>query len=221
MPVDSDVVIDSSPPEASPSPPCTEGAGGAGQENEVTDAAQTASAVTKPGLIASSWKRILGYGVWKRILGYGVLPGLALILAIGAGYLKWQGSTLGESPTAAAQSVAVARDATIALLSYRPATVEKDLTAARDRTTGSFRDAYWQLVSDVVIPGAKQQQISVVATVPAAAPVSATASQAVVLVFVDQAITIGNDPPTNTASSVRVTLEKVHDRWLISQFDPV
>jgi Mce-associated membrane protein len=41
------------------------------------------------------------------------------------------------------------------------------------------------------------------------------------LVFVDQTTTIGNDAPTQTTSSVRITLERVHDRWLISQFDPV
>jgi Mce-associated membrane protein len=43
----------------------------------------------------------------------------------------------------------------------------------------------------------------------------------VVLAFVDQTTTIGNDAPTDTASSVRVTLDKVDSRWLISGFDPV
>ncbi len=41
------------------------------------------------------------------------------------------------------------------------------------------------------------------------------------LVFVNQTVTVGNDAPTDTNSSVRVTLEKVGDRWLISEFDPV
>jgi Mce-associated membrane protein len=38
---------------------------------------------------------------------------------------------------------------------------------------------------------------------------------------VNQTVIIGQDAPTNTASSVRVTLDKVGGRWLISQFDPV
>lgn len=59
------------------------------------------------------------------------------------------------------------------------------------------------------------------AAVPAAASVSATASHAIVLVFVNQTITIGNDPPSNTASSVRVTLDKSDGQWLISEFEPV
>ena len=78
-----------------------------------------------------------------------------------------------------------------------------------------------QLVGDVVAPGAKQQHITAVAKVPAAASVSATEDHAVVLVFVDQTTTIGNDAPTQTTSSVRVTLDRVRGRWLISQFDPV
>ena len=107
------------------------------------------------------------------------------------------------------------------MLSYKPDTVEQQLTAARDRLTGSFRNEYTDLTNNVVIPGAKQKQISAVANVPEAASVSANPGHAVVLVFVDQTVTVGNDVPTDTASSVRVTLDKVGDRWLISQFDPV
>jgi Mce-associated membrane protein len=114
-----------------------------------------------------------------------------------------------------------ATDSSIALLSYRPDTVEKDLVAARDRLTGTFRDSYTSLTHDVVIPGAKQRQISAVATVPAAASVSATARHAVVLVFVDQTVVVGQDAPTSTASTVRVTLDNIGGRWLISGFDPV
>jgi Mce-associated membrane protein len=60
-----------------------------------------------------------------------------------------------------------------------------------------------------------------VATVPAVASVSAKPNQAVVLVFVNQTVIVGQDAPTDTASSVRVTLDKVGDRWLIAKFDPV
>jgi Mce-associated membrane protein len=157
---------------------------------------------------------------WTRLLVV-ALPALALILALGVGYLKWLDGTARESRTAAEQSVRAASDSTVAVLSYKPETVDRDLKAAADRLTGSFRQQYTQLVSDVVAPGAKQQHISAVATVPSAASVSATGKHAVVLVFVDQTTTIGNDAPTQSTSSVRVTLDKVDGRWLISQFDPV
>jgi Mce-associated membrane protein len=158
---------------------------------------------------------------WSRMIAYGVLPGLALLLALAAGFLKWQDSSVRDANVFREQSVRAATDSTIALLSYRPDTVQKDLEAAQGRLTGTFLDSYKSLIHDVVIPGAKEKQISAVATVPAAASTSATGNHAVVLLFVDQTVIVGKDAPTNTASSVRVTLDKVEGRWLISQFDPV
>lgn len=73
----------------------------------------------------------------------------------------------------------------------------------------------------VVITGAQQKQISAVATVAAAASVSTSADRAVVLLFVNQTITVGKDAPTTAASSVRVTLDNINGRWLISQFEPI
>lgn len=156
-----------------------------------------------------------------RLLAFGVLPVVAVLLGGTAGYLKWMDSSTLTTDVAETQSVQAAVDGTVAMLSYRPDTVEQTLAAARDRMTGAFRDSYASLTHDVVIPGARQRQISAVATVPAVASLSATANHATVLVFVNQSTIIGNDPPTGTASTVRVTLDKVGDRWLISQFDPI
>jgi Mce-associated membrane protein len=220
MPVDTEVITVKSPagPEQAQAPSGAE-TDNAEQTNvcdeaDAAEEADHAEQATAPGSGSARFS-------WKRILAFGVLPGLALILALGAGYLKWQDTSSRDAQTAATQSVQTATESTIAMLSYRPDTVEKDLTAARDRLTGQFKDAYTTLTNAVVIPGAKQKQISAVATVPAAASISATGNHVVVLVFVNQTIIIGNDPPTDTASTVRVTLEKVHGRWLISQFDPV
>jgi Mce-associated membrane protein len=157
---------------------------------------------------------------WGRLLRV-ALPVLALLLALGVGYLKWLDGTARESQAAAEQSIRAASDTTIAILSYKPESVDRDLKAAADRLAEPFRQQYTQLVNDVVAPGAKQQHITAVATVPAAASASATGKHAVVLVFVDQTTTIGNDAPSQSTSSVRVTLDKVDGRWLVSQFDPV
>ena len=158
---------------------------------------------------------------WTRVFAFGVLPAVALVLALPAGYLKWMDNSVRNSDVARVESVQAAKDSTIALLSYKPDTVEQQLGAARDLLTGDFRDSYTSLTNDVVIPGAKQKQIAAVATVPAVASVSANPNRAVVLVFVDQTVIVGQDAPTDTASSVRVTLDKIGDRWLISKFDPV
>jgi Mce-associated membrane protein len=150
-----------------------------------------------------------------------VLPGVALVLAVAAGFWKWVGESAHQSDLAGIASVQAASESTVALLSYKHDTVDNDVAAARERLTGDFKDAYDSLTHDVVIPGAKEKQISTIATVPAAASVSATENRAVVLVFVDQTLTMGNAAPTNTASSVRVNLDKIDGRWLISQFDPI
>lgn len=141
---------------------------------------------------------------FSRVLVFGVLPALALLLAAASGYLKWQSGSIRVSQISSVESVAAAKDGSVAMLSYQPDAVEKDLRAARDRLTGTFKDSYTQLTHDVVIPGARQRHISAVA-----------------LVFVNQTIVVGTDPPSATASSVRVTLDRVGGRWLISGFDPV
>jgi Mce-associated membrane protein len=158
---------------------------------------------------------------WSRVVAYGVLPALALVLAMAAGFLKWQDNSVRNSDVARDESVQAAKDTTVKMLSYKPDSVEKDLNDARNLLTGEFRDSYTSLINDVVIPGAKEKQISAVASVPAAASVSAEPNHAVVLVFVNQTVVVGQDAPTDTASSVRVALDKVDDRWLISKFDPV
>ena len=109
----------------------------------------------------------------------------------------------------------------LAILTYGADTVEHDLNAAQSQLTGTFKESYTNLTHDVVIPGAKQKHISAKAKIAAAAPVSADDSHAVVLVFVDQTVTVGTDAPSDTASTVRVTLDKTAGRWLISQFDPI
>jgi Mce-associated membrane protein len=158
---------------------------------------------------------------WRRVSAFALLPALAFLLALSAAFLKFQDSAVRQGDQARTESVQAAMDSTVALLSYKPDSVEQQLTGARDRLTGEFRDQYTDLINNVVIPGAKQKQISAVAKVPAAASVSANPGRAVVLVFVNQTVNVGNDAPTDTASSVRITLDKVGDRWLISKFEPV
>jgi Mce-associated membrane protein len=159
---------------------------------------------------------------WSRVLGYGVLPALALVLALAAGYFRWVVGSADDLALARTESVRVASEDAAALLSYKADSADRDLNnAARDRLTGDFKDAYINLIRQVVIPGAKEKHISAVAKVNAAASVSASANRAVVLLYVDQTVTIGDGAPTDTQPVVRVALDKVDGRWLVSHFDPV
>jgi Mce-associated membrane protein len=197
------------------------------RDEDATPSDDDQDAVDAPVITAEDEAAVAGFAEpkrqvdWSRIVAFAVLPALAFLLAIGAGTLKFLDSGVRDSNAARDQSMQVAKDSTVALLSYKPDTVEQQLSAARDRLTGEFRDQYTDLTNNVVIPGAKEKQISAVASVPAAASVSANPGRAVVLLFVNQTVTVGNGVPTDTASSVRITLEKNGDRWLISEFEPV
>ncbi len=143
----------------------------------------------------------------------------ALLLLAGA-WLLWDGSSRRAAQAAGAEAVQAARESIPVILSYQPATADKDLpAAARDRLTGKFLDSYTQLITTVVIPDAKQKSISASAKVPAAALVSADSGHAVVLAYVDQVLTVGGQAQTQTKSSARVTMDKVDGRWMISGFD--
>jgi Mce-associated membrane protein len=156
----------------------------------------------------------------RHVTTYVALPLLVMSMAAAAGYLKYTDGSVRDAQRAAISSVQAATEGTIALLSYAPDTAQTTLTAARDRLTGAFRDSYTSLTNDVVIPGAKEKKISATATVPAASSMSANENHAVVLVFVDQSVIVGNDAPSATNSVVQVTLDKAGNRWLISGFDP-
>jgi Mce-associated membrane protein len=188
---------------------------GAHQESETTE---TEEPSTEAQPKAERTRRRIG---WPRVFAYGILPGLALVLALGAGYLKWSAGAADDLALARTESVQAAREDAIALLSYHADTVDKDLAAARERLTGEFKDAYGELTRQVVVPGAKEKHISSVAKVNAAASVSASETHAVALVYVDQTVTIGAGAPTDTQPVVRMTLDKVNGRWLVSRFDPV
>lgn len=166
-------------------------------------------------------KKLLKQRDWYRWTAFVLLPVAAVLLAVGVGVAKWMTVSHSHAAVARTESLQAAREATVAMLSYRADNVEQDLNAARARLTGPFLAEYTKLINTQVIPGAKEKQISAAAQVSALASVSAEASHAVALVFVDQTIASAKEAPTTTASSIRVTLDKVDGHWLVSGFAPV
>lgn len=156
---------------------------------------------------------------WGRVIAYRVLPALAVLLAAAAGGL-WYLTARHSNEAEQAAVIKVARDGTVALLSYEPDTVRQQLTDARKLLTTPFLDEYTTLTKSV-IPGAEQRHISAATSVPAAAAVSVDENHAVVLVFVNQTVRVGDQPPTSTPTSARVTLERLGGQWLIANFEPV
>ena len=124
---------------------------------------------------------------------------------------------------AAAQSaIDAARDGTVAMLSYKPDTLDRDFAAARSHLTGDFLNYYDTFTKQIVSPAAKEKAVTTTAQVVGAAASEVHSNSAVVLVFVNQVTTSRERPdPAMASSSVLVSLTNVHGTWLITKFDPV
>ena len=122
----------------------------------------------------------------------------------------------------AKSAVNAARDGTVALLSYKPDTLNQDFAAAKSHLTGDFLNYYDQFTKQVVTPAAQTKAVATTAQVVGAAASELHPNSAVVLVFVNQVTTSKERPdPAMASSSVLVSLTKVHGDWLITKFDPV
>jgi Mce-associated membrane protein len=128
-----------------------------------------------------------------------------------------------QTDHAVAQSaVNAARDGTVALLSYKPDTLNQDFAAAKSHLTGDFLNYYDQFTKQVVTPAAQTKAVTTTAQVVGAAASELHPNSAVVLVFVNQVTTSKDRPdPAMASSSVLVSLTKLHGDWLITKFDPV
>jgi len=122
-----------------------------------------------------------------------------------------------------AQSVVnAARDGTVALLSYKPDTLNQDFAAAKSHLAGDFLNYYDQFTKEVVTPAAQTKGVTTTAQVAGAAVSELNPDKAVVLVFINQATTSKERPdPAMASSSAKVSLAKVHGEWLITKFDPL
>ncbi|WP_330255052.1 RDD family protein [Nocardia sp. NBC_00565] len=116
----------------------------------------------------------------------------------------------------------IATDATVALLSYKPETVDADLAAASSKLTGDFLSYYEDYTKKVVIPAAKEKKVSTRAQAAGTAVISADDHHATVLVFINQTTTTAENPqPATMSSTVRVDLVEIGHEWRISQFEPI
>jgi Mce-associated membrane protein len=209
--------------KTSPANDVTEGASEVEETAETsvteTDVPEDAEITVTPDLLASEANP-------KRRRRW--LPALfaALLIASAgaAGGVYWWIYRPDQQTNAAAQQQATnaARDGTVALLSYAPDTLDKDLANAKSHLTGEFLKYYGDFTDKIVAPAAKQKGVKTEATVTRAAVSEMHPDRAVVLVFVNQVTTSKDRPdPALATSSVMVTMVKQDGRWLISEFNPV
>ena len=163
-------------------------------------------------------------GTLRRNIG-AILVAAALVVSAGvAGWLYVYQYRVDQQTNADAANVALeaAKTGTIALLSYSPDTLDKDFATAKSNLTGDFLSYYTDFTEKIVTPAAKGKQVKTVAAVVRAAVSEMHPDSATVLLFINQTTTSKENPDgAFAASSVKVGLKKIDDRWLISAFDPV
>jgi Mce-associated membrane protein len=166
--------------------------------------------------------------VRRRLPAIPLIPVVLALALLGAGLLAgWlyfsQYRPDEQTDGAVAQSVVnAARDGTVALLSYKPDTLNQDFATAKSHLTGDFLNYYDQFTKEVVTPAAQTKGVTTTAQVAGAAVSELNPDKAVVLVFINQATTSKERPdPAMASSSAKVSLAKVHGEWLITKFDPL
>jgi Mce-associated membrane protein len=152
---------------------------------------------------------------------------LALLLVVSGALAAWlyvvKYRPDQQTDAAVAQSaVDAARDGIVAVLTYKPETLSQDINAAKSHLTGDFLNYYDQFTRDVVTPAAQEKKLTTTAQVVGAAVSELHPKSAVVLLFVNQATVSKDRPdPAMASSTLLVSLTKLHDKWLISKFQPI
>jgi len=171
-------------------------------------------------------RRTAMIGRWMRRCLARWRPILLTILLVGAtgfcsGYFYFvYRPDLQIDNTAAHQVIKAASDGAVALLSYSPATLDRDFANAKSRLTEDYLAYYQRFADQIVGPSAQRGQVTTTATVVKAAVAELHPSSAVVLVFVKQKTKSKEKPePVVTSSSLRVALTKVSGSWLIDKFE--
>jgi len=161
--------------------------------------------------VAARWK-----GITLTVL---VLAAAALATVLYVGDYRPARHT---DPAAQQMVLDAASAATVAVLSYAPETLDRDLERARTLMAGDFLTYYGKFSAEVVAPAVRDKGIKANAQVLNSGLTEMTPTTAKVLMFLNQETVSRDRPePALTASTVVVTLDKVDGNWLIAALDPV
>ncbi len=199
-----------------------------GETVEQTESSEDGPVVAGPTPVvatptpATPLQRTLAWCRQRRVTVVAAALVLASALAAGSVYWFLYRPDQLTGPEAQQQVVAAAKEGIEAALSYSPENLDKDLATAKSHLTGQFLDYYSDFTAKVVTPAAKQKGVKTEANVARAAVSQMRPGRAEVLVFVNQVTTSKDRPtPALATSTVRVTMVKNGDQWLISEFNPV
>jgi Mce-associated membrane protein len=160
----------------------------------------------------------------RRVPLSGLVWVVLVVASVGllAGLLYFQYRPAQQTNDAAAQSaIAAAKDGTVAVYTYSPNTIDRDLASAQSHLTGDFSSEFKQYIQSPAPTDAKRNGVKTAATVAGAALMELHPDSAKALLFINQTTTSAQNPATSeTSRSLLVTLTKVDGKWLISSMKP-
>lgn len=155
---------------------------------------------------------------WRPIM-LTILLIAATGIAAGLYYFEYQPDRQ-TSDAAADEVVRAASSGAVALLSYSPDSLSRDVDNAKSRLTVDFKAYYERFTEQILAPTAQGAQVTTTARVVRAGVAELHPDSAVVLVFISQKTASKEKPePVKTSSAVRVQLTKAKGSWLIGRFD--
>lgn len=152
-----------------------------------------------------------------------VLGSLSLVLLLAGGSFLYLNIDRGQSEQARQQAkIAGERDVTT-LLSYDHNTIAQDIDQRSQLLTGRFKSDYTNLVHNVIIPGAQQQQLTTSTNVARSSVVRSDGADRVrLMLFLNQTTKMGGNPnPVSNGSRVEVGMQRIDGKWAVSELAPV
>lgn len=108
------------------------------------------------------------------------------------------------------------------ILSYDHRNVEHHFASVLSSLGGEFRPQFEEVSRQVIVPSAQQRQVVTNADVVGTSVIGARPDRAELLLFVNQSTTSAEQPDTKLdGSRVRVTVERIDSRWLITELKPI
>ncbi len=140
------------------------------------------------------------------------------VLLVTAGLLTVRARSADRAEQARTEATAAAEATAVDVLSYDYRHLNRDFARAKAGLTGDFVDDYAKTTRTVVRPTATEVKAVVKADVAASSVVRADPNRVVVLLFVNQTTTSTRlDAPKVDLNRVRLTMDRVDGRWLVSK----
>jgi len=178
-----------------------------------TAGAQVSDVAEDAGKSGRSWRR------WLPRPLTGILMLLVVVSVVLAAVFGGKLEARNDREAAGTAALAAARDYAVALTSIDSSHIDSDIATVLNGATGEFKSMYSQS-ADQLKPMLVQAKSVSKGHVVAASVQSASADQAVIMLFVDLEITnVTNPTPRVDRNRVLMTMDRVDGHWLASKVE--